>query len=48
MLAEKEVIAPAWSVATGPIFVTIEMSRSKWVIGTHVPTAAKVDIHAVE
>src|SRR5579872_3520969 len=48
MLAEKEVVAPALSVATDPIFVAIEMSRSKWVIGTHVPTAAKVGIHAVE
>lgn len=48
MLAEKEVAAPAVSVATDPIFVAIEMSRSKWVIGTHVPTATKVGIHAVE
>jgi transposase len=48
MLAEKEVVAPALSVATDPIFVAIEMSRSKWVIGTHVPTATKVGIHAVE
>ncbi|HLO19226.1 MAG TPA: IS110 family transposase [Sphingomicrobium sp.] len=48
MFAEKEVVAPALSVATNPIFVAIEMSRSKWVIGTHVPTAAKVGIHAVE
>lgn len=48
MLAEKEVVAPTLSVATDPIFVAIEMSRSKWVIGTHVPTAAKVSIYAVE
>jgi len=48
MLAEKEVVVPALSVATDPIFVAIEMSRSKWVIGAHVPTAAKISIHAVE
>ena len=24
---------------TDPIFVAIEMSRSKWVVGTHVPTS---------
>ena len=29
MLAEKEVVAPALSVATDPIFVAIEMSRPK-------------------
>jgi len=48
MLAEKEVAAPASSVATDPIFVAIEMSRSKWVVGTHVPTSTKVGIHAVD
>lgn len=48
MLTEKEVVAPAPSVATDPIFVAIEMSRSKWVVGTHVPTSRKVGIHNVE
>lgn len=47
MLVEKEVAAPALSAATDPIFVAIEMSRSKWVIGTHVPTSNKVGIYAV-
>ena len=37
MLAEKEVTVPVSSVATDPIFVAIEMSRSKWVVGTHIP-----------
>ena len=48
MLAEKEVTVLASSVATDPIFVAIEMSRSKWVVGTHVPTSSKVGIHIVE
>lgn len=48
MLAEKEVAAPALTAATDPIFVAIEMSRSKWVVGTHVPTSTKVGIHAVD
>ena len=48
MLTEKEVVAPAPSVATDPIFVAIEMSRSKWVVGTHIPTSTKVGIHNVE
>jgi transposase len=47
MLTEKEVVAPAPSVATDPIFVSIEMSRSKWVVGTHIPTSTKVGIHTV-
>jgi len=48
MLAEKEGTVPASSVATDPIFVAIEMSRSKWVVGTHIPTSSKVGIHIVE
>ena len=48
MLAEKEVAAPASSVANDPIFVAIEMSRSKWVVGTHIPTSSKVGIYTVE
>jgi len=48
MLAEKEVAAPAPSIATDPIFIAIEMSRSKWVVGTHIPTSTKVGIHTVE
>ena len=48
MLIEKEVVAPAPSIATDPIFVAIEMSRSKWVVGSYVPTSSKVGIHTVE
>jgi transposase len=48
MLAEKEVTVSALSVATDRIFVAIEMSRSKWVVGTHIPTSSKVGIHTVE
>ncbi len=39
MLAEKELAAPAPSIASDPIFVAVEMSRSKWVVGTHIPTS---------
>ena len=48
MLAEKEVAAPAPSINIDPIFVAIEMSRSKWVVGTHIPTSSKVGVHTVE
>ena len=48
MLAEKEGTVPASSVATDPIFVAIEMSRSKWVVSTHIPTSSKVGIHILE
>jgi hypothetical protein len=47
MLAEKEVATPAPSVATDPIFIAVEMSRSKWVVGSHVPTSGKVGIHTI-
>ena len=48
MLTEKEVAAPTPSIDTDPIFVAIEMSRSKWIVGTHIPTSSKVCIHTVE
>ena len=48
MLTEKEVAAPTPSIDTDPIFVAIEMSRSKWIVGTHIPTSSKVGIHTVE
>lgn len=48
MLVVKEVAAPALSIATDPIFIAIEMSRSKWVVGSHVPTSTKVGIYAVD
>jgi transposase len=48
MLAEKEGTVPASTVAADPIFVAIEMSRSKWVVGAHIPTSSKVGIHIVE
>lgn len=47
MLPEKEVAAPATSVKGDPVFVSIEMSRSKWVVGAHVPTTDKVSIHII-
>ena len=48
MLAKKEVAAPAPHLDTDPIFIAIEMSRSKWVVGTHVPTSDKVGVHSIE
>ena len=44
MLPDKEVATPFASVANDPVFISIEMSRSKWVVGAHVPTADKVSI----
>lgn len=48
MLAEKEVAAQFSSMDTDPIFIAIEMSRSKWLVGTHLPGSAKVGIHAMD
>ena len=45
MLPEKEVVTSVPSADTDPIFVAIEMSRSKWVVGTHLPGSDKVGIH---
>ena len=47
MLPEKEVTASTLPTITDPIFISIEMSRSKWVVGAHLPGADKVGIHAV-
>jgi transposase len=48
MLAEKEVAIAVPSVDTDPIFIAIEMSRSKWVVGTDVPRSAKISIHTID
>ena len=45
MLTEKDVAAPMSPTITDPIFIAIEMSRSKWVVGAHLPGADKVGIH---
>ncbi len=47
MLAEKEIAAPVSSAPNDPIFIAIEMSRSKWVVGTHLPASDKVGIHVL-
>ncbi len=47
MLAEKEIAAQVSSIDIDPIFIAIEMSRSKWLVGTHLPASAKVGIHAM-
>ncbi len=47
MLAEKEVAAQVSSADADPSFIAIEMSRSKWLVGTHLPASAKIGIHAM-
>jgi transposase len=48
MLADKEIAAQVSSMDTDPIFIAIEMSRSKWLLGTHLPASAKVGIHVMD
>ena len=43
LIQEEAVSVPEASV--GAIFVSVEMSRSKWVIGLHTPMADKIAIH---
>ncbi|WP_180897395.1 hypothetical protein [Martelella soudanensis] len=31
----------------GDIFISVEMSRSKWVIGVHTPLAEKIALHTL-
>lgn len=46
MRAQKEATsAPAALSDDNNIFVSVEMSRSKWVIGLHTPIADKIAIH---
>jgi transposase len=47
MLAEKEVAAHVSSAPNDPIFIAIEMSRSKWVVGAHLPASDKIGIHVL-
>jgi len=47
MLAREEAARPADSGINGHIFVSVEMSRSKWVIGLHTPLADKIGAHTV-
>ena len=42
MLSQEDAVsAPEASGIDGNIFVSVEMSRSKWVIGVHTPMADK-------
>ncbi|AJE48706.1 IS110 family transposase [Celeribacter indicus] len=45
MLEENDAVTDAPSCAN--IFVSVEMSRSKWVVGIHVPTADKIALHTM-
>ncbi|WP_291298493.1 IS110 family transposase [Elioraea sp.] len=46
----KETIEPSIStdLASEPIFVSVEMSRSKWVVGVHAPDSDKIGIHTFD
>ena len=46
MLTQNEAVSPPKvSGVDGNIFVSVEMSRLKWVIGLHTPLADKIAIH---
>ena len=47
MPAAQKVVARVPSMDTDPIFIAVEMSRSKWVVGAHVPTSDKVSIYTM-
>ena len=47
MLTDREVAAAVPSISSDPIFIAIEMSRSKWMVAAHVPTTGKVGIYTV-
>ncbi len=48
-MAVKEATNQAGLVARpDPIFVAIEMSRSKWIVGSHIPGADKVSLHSLD
>ena len=47
MLPEKEVTIPVPSAPSDPIFIAVEMSRSKWVVGAHLPASDKIGIHVL-
>ncbi|MGH7074436.1 MAG: hypothetical protein ACREFD_09590, partial [Stellaceae bacterium] len=47
MLTQEEAVStPEAPGIDGTIFVSVEMSRSKWVIGLHMPMADKIAIHS--
>jgi transposase len=48
MPAAQKVVTRVPSVDTDPIFIAVEMSRSKWVVGAHVPTSDKVSIYTMD
>jgi transposase len=45
LIQEEAVSAPEASGIDGNIFVSVEMNRSKWVIGLYAPMADKIAIH---
>lgn len=48
MNREGDFIAPIGDAPTGgDIFVSVEMSRSKWVVGIHTPSVDRIALHAM-
>jgi transposase len=48
MLQENEGTISTQDQPTGSdIFVSVEMSRSKWVVGIHTPLADKIGLHTM-
>ncbi|WP_143748529.1 hypothetical protein [Mesorhizobium carmichaelinearum] len=48
MSQERETISSSLNKdVVGGIFVSVEMSRLKWVIGIHMPLADKIALHSV-
>ena len=48
MLQENEGTISTQDQPTGSdIFVSVEMSRSKWVVGVHTPLADKIGLHTM-
>lgn len=48
MNKEGEIIARTGDAPiAGDIFVSVEMSRSKWAVGIHTPLADKIALHSM-
>ena len=46
--AKQSINEPTSALEPDPIFVSVEMSRSKWVVGSHSPLSDKISIHAID
>jgi hypothetical protein len=48
MRAEKDVAAQVLSIDADPIFIAIEMNRSKRLVGRRLPASTQVGIHTMD